>query len=87
VWMYPPSHPTWTLNSLRPPVSWRFSESSLSEHRPSSPLLFVYWGPHMSRCMLSVWWSSVWETLGVQINWGCWSSSKNISKPPFTMIN
>jgi hypothetical protein len=24
--------------------------------------------------MLSVWWSSVWEISGVQINWDCWSS-------------
>jgi hypothetical protein len=31
------------------------------------------WRPHISWCMLSVWWSSVWEISGVQINWDCWS--------------
>jgi hypothetical protein len=50
-------HPTWTLNSLGPPVSWGLGGSSLNEHRPSSPLLYVLWGPHISWCLLSVWWS------------------------------
>jgi hypothetical protein len=27
------------------------------------------WEPHISWCMLSVWWSSVWEISGVQLNW------------------
>jgi hypothetical protein len=27
-------------------------------------------------CMLYIWWSSVWEIPGVQINWYCWSSSR-----------
>jgi hypothetical protein len=27
-----------------------------------------------TRYLLSVWWSSVWEISGVQINWDCWSS-------------
>jgi hypothetical protein len=52
----------------------RLGASSLNEHRPSSPLLYVCWGPHISWCMLSVWWSSVWEISGVQVNWDCWSS-------------
>ena len=66
--------PTWHLNSLRPPVSWELGASSLNEHRPSSPLQYVSWGPHISWCMLPVWWSSVWEISGVQISWDCWSS-------------
>ena len=66
--------PTWPLNSLGPPVSWGLGTSSLNEHRPGSPLLYVCWGPRLSRCMLSIWWSSVWEILGVQINWNCWPS-------------
>lgn len=32
-WLHP--HPTWTLNSLRPQVSWVFGASSLNEQRPS----------------------------------------------------
>jgi hypothetical protein len=36
--------------------------------------LYVFWGPHISCCMLFVWWSSVWEISGLQINWDCWSS-------------
>jgi hypothetical protein len=43
--------------------------SSLNEHRHRSPLLYVCWWPHISWYMLSVWWSSVWEISGVQINW------------------
>jgi hypothetical protein len=40
----------------------------------------VCWRPHISWCsMLSVWWSSVWEISGVQINWDCWSSYRNHS--------
>ena len=65
----PNPHPTWPLNSLGPPVSWGLGASSLNEHRPRSPLLYVCWGPHINWCMLSVWWSSVWEISGVQINW------------------
>ena len=67
-------NPTWLLNSLGHPVSWGLGASSLNEHRPGSPLLYVCWGPQISWCMLSVWWSSVWEISGVQINWDCWSS-------------
>jgi hypothetical protein len=74
MWTYPPPHSSWPLNSLGPPVSWGLSASSLNKHRPWSPLLHVCWGPHMSWCMLSVWWSSIWEILGIQINWDCWSS-------------
>jgi hypothetical protein len=71
----PIPHPTSPLNSLWPPVSWGLGASSLNEYRPSSPLLYVCWGPHISWCMLPVWWSNVWEILeGVQINWDCWSS-------------
>jgi hypothetical protein len=46
----------------------------MNEHRPGSPLLYVCWGPHISWCWLSGWWSSVWEVSGVQINWDCLSS-------------
>ena len=73
---HPITHPTWPLNFLGPPVSWELGASSLNEHRPSSPLLYVCWEPHISWCMLPVWWSSVWEISGVQINWDWWSSYK-----------
>jgi hypothetical protein len=68
------THPMWPLNSLEPPVSWGLGASSIIEHRPSSPLLYVCWGPHISWYMLSVWWSSVWEISEIQINWDCGSS-------------
>ena len=29
---------------------------------------------HIIWCMLPGWWSSVWKTLQVQVNWDCWSS-------------
>jgi hypothetical protein len=70
----PTLHPTWPLNSLGPPVSWGLVISSLNEHRPGSPLLYVFWGPQIIWYMLPVWWSSVWEISGVQVNWDCWSS-------------
>jgi hypothetical protein len=69
----PTSHPTRPLNFLRPPVSWGLGVSSLTEPRPGNPLLYVCWGPHTSWYMLPGWWFSVWEMLGVQVNWDCWS--------------
>ena len=72
----PTLYPIWPLNSLGPPVSWGLGVSSLNEHRPGSPLLYMCWRHHISWCMLSVWWSSVWEILGVQINWDYWSSNR-----------
>jgi hypothetical protein len=61
-WVLPPN-PTWLPNSRGPPISWGLGASFLNEHRPSSPLLYVCWGPHISWCMLSVWWSSVLRDL------------------------
>jgi hypothetical protein len=69
----PNPHPTLPLNSLGPPVSWGLGASSLNEHRPGSPLLYVCWGPHISWCMLPCWCSSIWEISGVQVNWDCWT--------------
>jgi hypothetical protein len=63
-------HLTSTLSGasslLRVKCIWR--------NRLGSPLLSVCWEPHISWCMLSAWWFSLWEILGVQINWDCWSS-------------
>jgi hypothetical protein len=49
----------------------------------------VCWGPHISWCILSVWWSSVWEMLGVQINWDCRSSCRFalLKIGPFLTVN
>jgi hypothetical protein len=33
----------------------------MTEPRPSSPLLYVCWRPHISCCMQLSWWSSVCE--------------------------
>jgi hypothetical protein len=44
-----PWPPTWSLNSLRPPVSWGLGASSPNQHsKKGSPLLYVYWWPHFS---------------------------------------
>jgi hypothetical protein len=40
----------------------------------SSPLLYMCWGLHISWCMLSAWWPSVWQISGIHVNWDCWSS-------------
>jgi hypothetical protein len=68
------SHPTKTLQSLGSPVSSELGSSSLTESRPSSPLLYMCWRPHISWCMLPGWRLSVWEIAGVQVSWDCWSS-------------
>ena len=54
-------------------VRWVF-ESSPTEVRPGSLLLYMCWGPWTSSSMLSGWWLSVWEISGVRVNWDCWSS-------------
>jgi hypothetical protein len=59
---------------LGPLVSWGLDASFLTELRPSSPLLYMCWGPHITWSMLPGWWSGVWEISGVQVNWDCWSS-------------
>jgi hypothetical protein len=49
----PNPHPTWSLNFLGPPSSLlRVRCIILNEHRPSSPLLHVCWGLHITLCML-----------------------------------
>ena len=58
---------TGILNSLGPPVFWGLGASSLTESRPSSPLLYMCWEPHISWCMLPGWWSSVWEISGSRL--------------------
>jgi hypothetical protein len=50
----PTHYPTSSLNSLGPLVSWGLGASSLNEHRPSSSLLYVCWGTHIS------WWYAAW---------------------------
>jgi hypothetical protein len=78
MWMPLPPDPIWFLNSLGPLVSWGLGTSFLNEHRPESPLLYVCWGLHISWCMLSVWWDSVWKISSIQISWDCWSSYRII---------
>jgi hypothetical protein len=63
----PTLHHIWPLNSLGRPVSWELGALTMNEHRPGSPLQYVCWGPHISWCMLSVWWSSVWKISGSRL--------------------
>ena len=68
--------PNQTLNFLGPSVSWGLGASSLTEPRPSvSPLLYVYVLGASYQLAYAAWLcSSIWEILGVQVNWDCWSS-------------
>jgi hypothetical protein len=68
------TRPTRPAHSLWSHVSWGLGASSPTEARPSSPLLYMCWRPHISWCMLPGWWLSIWEILGVLVNWDCWSS-------------
>jgi hypothetical protein len=73
---HPHPHTTRPLNSLGPSVSWGLGASSLTEPRPSvSPLLYVYVLGASYQLAYAAWLcSSIWEILGVQVNWDCWSS-------------
>jgi hypothetical protein len=59
---------------LGPPISWGLGTSSLIEHILGSPLLYMCWGPQISWYMLPIWFSSIWEFSGVEVNWDCCSS-------------
>ena len=62
----PPPFPICPVNSLGPPESCREGASSLIEDKTGSPLLNKCCGPHITWCMLTGWWSSVWEISGFQ---------------------
>jgi hypothetical protein len=70
----PHPHPIKPPHFLGPQVFWGLGASSPTESRPSSPLLYMCWGPHISWCLLPGWWLSVWEISGVQVSWDCWFS-------------
>jgi hypothetical protein len=72
----PHLHSSIPLHCLGPQVSLGLGASSLTESRPGSLLLYMCWGPHISRWMLLGWWLSVWEILGVQVSWDSWSSHR-----------
>jgi hypothetical protein len=67
-------------------------QSLFSESRPSSPLLYMCWGPHISCCVLPGWWLSVGEiprvhlveTAGPPLLLS--SSSASSSFPPLVLI-
>ena len=48
--------------------------SSLTKVRAGSPLLYIYWEPHIRWCMLRDWWLSVCEISVIWVDWECWSS-------------
>ena len=58
---HPHPHPRHTKppHSLEPQVSGGLVVSSLIEARPGSLLWYMFWGPHISWCMLPGWWSRV----------------------------
>jgi hypothetical protein len=49
------------------PISWGLGASFLTKPRPSSPLLYMCWGPHISWYMLPGWCSSIWEISGSRL--------------------
>ena len=57
-----------------------------SESRTGSLLLYICWGPHIRWCMLPGWWLSIWEILGFQISWDCWSSYRVILLSFFQLL-
>jgi len=66
-------HSTRSSHSLGPQISQGLGTPSLTESRPSSPLLYMCQGPHFNCCMLSGWRISVWETSRDQVSSDCWS--------------
>jgi hypothetical protein len=72
LWMSPP-HPTWPLSYLGPPVSRVLGASSMNEHKPWSPLLYVYWGPYISLITDKVTKNIQWTKESI-FNKGCWSN-------------
>jgi len=68
------SHPTRPPQSLGPHVFWGLGAFSLTESSPGVFCCICLGGPHISWCMLPGWWLSVWEILGIQDSWDCWSS-------------
>jgi hypothetical protein len=85
----PPSPPTWTssfplllwedthtlgLHFHEASSLYWITESSPTEARQGSPLLYMCWVPGTSSCMLFGWWLSLWKLPGVQVSWHCWCS-------------
>ena len=70
----PNPHTTWPLNFLGPPVYFGLGDSSLNEHKPRSPLLYIFWWHQFIWSMLTVWWFIVWEISVVQNYWDYWSA-------------
>ena len=57
--------PPLNQTSKQPEISNLLRDTSfLTERRPR---LYMCWGPHVSWCMLLVWWSSVWEISGSRL--------------------
>ena len=65
-----PQHPP----SLGHWVSTGLGLSSPNEARQGSPLLHMYQGPWTSPCILFSWWLSLWQLIGVWVNWYSWFS-------------
>ena len=71
---YPLFQPHQTSPFPGPQDSWGLGAPFLTESRPRSPLLYMWWGPNISWCMLPGSWLSVWAILGIQVSWNCCSS-------------
>jgi hypothetical protein len=70
----PTSNPTRPLNTMGRPASWGLDASSLTKPRPSTLLLYMCWGAHISWCMLLGSYYNVLKTSWIQVNWDCLSS-------------
>jgi hypothetical protein len=58
----------------------------MNEHRPRILLLYACWGLCSSWCMLSVWWSSVWDITGVQIETAGPPTGSPFSSASFSLL-
>jgi hypothetical protein len=62
------SHPLPHLTSKLPGASSLLRVRCIISEWTQTQKSSTVWGPHISWCMLSVWWSSVWEISGTQTN-------------------
>jgi hypothetical protein len=71
-WSHLPHHLTSKLPGASSLLWVRCIISEWTQTQQSSAVCVL--GPHISWCMVPVWWLSIRAISGVQINWGCWSS-------------
>jgi hypothetical protein len=82
----PQPHQTFSLDGAPSLSSVRCIFSEWVQIWQSSAVYVL--GPHISWCMLPVWWPSVWEISGVHISWDCCSygAASSAASSSFSLI-